>query len=229
MKNLSIIIGVIAILGFIILFTFEVLKYNKTGAKKYNFLNSFPFELNCFRLNQKISWVFAVSLIVLSLSVVFPFLAFAIINTKNSIEAGIRHVISCYLLFFISLISVSSFVLLNFIKLSNYRWHIICDAIFITSTMCLDILMMLLLGTTSLLHLVIRNEIRVLIVIIGILILIFLAILMLNPTYKNWSKMMKYDADSYERPKYSYLCMLEWGVFLSLILLLVPLYLAMFF
>ena len=45
---------------------------------------------------------------------------------------------------------------------------------------------------------------------------------MLNKNYKNWFKMVKVDAETYNRPKYCYLAILEWGTLLNLFLSFVP-------
>jgi len=51
----------------------------------------------------------------------------------------------------------------------------------------------------------------------------------MNPTYKNWSKMVKMNAEIYSRPQHCYLAIIEWGSFLSYLASFIPLIIMMFF
>ena len=52
---------------------------------------------------------------------------------------------------------------------------------------------------------------------INILQLIFEFVLLLNPKYKNFHKMVRIDAETFSRPKINYLACLEWGTFINLL------------
>ena len=228
MYTASAIFGVLALFGFILLFFVEVRQFNATGANRYSFVRNLPFELNCFRRHSKGSYVYAISLAVLGFVYIFPFLGFAII-TSNSANHQFRAIFTAYTLFVLSVISIASFIALSFIKLSNFKLHITCSSIFIVSVFVSVILIGLTFSNYYFVYFQIQNVVRYIILIICLLLFGFILFLMFNPSRKDRAKLVKIDGENYQRPKYSYLCMLEWGGFLSLLLIYVPLYLGMFF
>lgn len=229
MYTLAIILALLAIFGFGLLFGCEIYSFNKTGAKKYSFFRHFPYELNCFRKNSKYSWIYAISLVVACLLLIFPFFAFAFISGRELATRGGWTIAAGYILFGISIISAISFISICFTKLSNFKGHVISAVIFVISILCSYLMMLLYFGTDVFLRYEIRNEVRIVIFFICLIFIALLILLMFNPSFKNWAKLVKYEGDNYERPKFSYLCMLEWGAFLAFVLELVPLFLAMFF
>lgn len=223
MSTIAICICIFGIALLAVLFIVQVLNFNKTGAKKYCFTNFFPYELNSFRLYQKSSWIFPILSAVGLLAIIFPFILFAIVS-KTAVSLSITIILAV-----LAFISAASFYVLTFIKLSNFKAHLAFDVIFVISTIVLNILMVLFFGSNHFLEFGINKSISIAITVIGIIIFVYLFALMLNPSFKHWAKLVKYDSDNYVRPKFSYLCMLEWGTFLGLILSLIPLFLAMFF
>ncbi len=224
MATASAILGIISIFGFFLLFFVEKNKFNVTGAKKYSFFRNFPFELNCFRRYSKGSYIFAISLVALGIVFIFPFLGFAIVSTGD-----FWRTISVYTLFGLVTLAMFSFIALSFIKLSNFKLHTACSTIFIISIFASIILMGLTFTNTIFVYFEIQTVVRYIILFVLLLMFGFVLFLMFNPTKKDWAKLVSYDGENYERPKYSYLCMLEWGGFLTLLSMLIPLYLAMFF
>ena len=75
---------------------------------------------------------------------------------------------------------------------------------------------------------ILSKEVQISTFVVSIILLIFEFILMLNPKYKNWFKMVKVDAETYNRPKFCYLAILEWGTLLNLILSYIPIIVVMF-
>ena len=76
---------------------------------------------------------------------------------------------------------------------------------------------------------VLSQKMQIAMFIILILLMIFEFVLMLNPTYKNWAKMVKVDAETFNRPKKCYLAILEWGTFLNLLLSYIPIFIILYF
>lgn len=200
-----------AIIGLFILYFLEIIKFNKTGAKKFSFFRYFPYELNCFRRNNRMSWVYAIGLIVCVMLFTIPYIGLTIEIATSEFPNNLFPEITTYIIFVLALIGAISFCLLNFVKLSNYTLHLVLDALLVASNMSGAILSTLCFGTVLVDAYVKLDFIRVIIIVLGILNIIYMSILILNPSYKLWAKLVKYDADSYERPKFSYLPMIEWG------------------
>ena len=58
--------------------------------------------------------------------------------------------------------------------------------------------------------------------------IIFMIVLICNPSYKSWAKLVKVDAQTYNRPKYNYLAILEWGSFIVHLVSYIPLIVSFF-
>lgn len=205
MKILGTLLTIFAFICVGCLFSYLVVKYNRTGSKKFNFLTYFPFELNSYRRYSSTKYIdisFMIITIILSLS---PIVIFAFYyNLATS-----------YILLAVFTLEIITFGILFFTKLSNYKLHI---GLAIAFT-CLQIVFSLLsftFFTDSQFGYVLSDKAIIFIIIIVILQLIFEFILLLNPTYKDWYKKFKFDAETFSRPKYNYLAMLEWGTFLNL-------------
>ena len=109
------------------------------------------------------------------------------------------------------------FVLLLFTKLSLFKEHLILVCFFIGITMLLIVLEAIFFTSLKLTYYdVSKPYMSYITLAINILQLIFEFVLLLNPKYKNFHKMVRIDAETFSRPKYNYLAMLEWGTFLNL-------------
>ena len=191
------------------------LTYNKTGSGKYSFLGNFPYELNQFKIHSKRSWIYEAMIIFSSLLLGFAIILFLINYYDRTI---------LYFLFGVMIVALVSFNCLFFIKLSNYRLHIIFALIFYFSTFLTFVLELLLLTSNTLMII----STPIINIIIGAIGVVFMAIILVNKNYKNWAKMVKIDAQTYNRPKYNYLAILEWGSFLALLLSYIPIIVALF-
>lgn len=215
-------LGIILLVG---VYLFEGRSFSKTGNDKYNILRYFPFEINCFKRNNKASYIYPVVQLIGTLLISSCFLFFAIETWHN----GGALIIS-FILFAISFLTALTYNALTFIKLSNYQLHLIFAVIFV----CLNLLQLVL----SLFFLTNANYYfvnpthqgtQITVFIIIFIILIFEAVLMFNPSYKRWNKMVKVDAETFNRPRFNYLAMLEWGNLIIYVLNLIPLGVMMYF
>lgn len=215
----------VGILLFGVVYVLEYLNFAKTGNGKYNFLRYFPFELNCFKRNQKVSYFYALASLFAAIFFSASFLSFAFAVTNNG-----GATIVAYIMFAISLITGFIFYFLTFIKLSNYTMHLI----FAVILLCLNLLQLLLelffLPNSNYFFINVANQgTQISLFVIVFLMLIFEAVLMFNPAYKRWNKMVKVDAETFNRPRFNYLAMLEWGNFLVYILTALPIGITFFF
>lgn len=215
-KILLVIAFVVAALVFVFNFLAMTIPFNKTGSDKYNFLRYFPFELNRFKRYQKSSYVFAI----------LQFFASAVLITGAILFICVHHETAVFYVLISSLIiSIISFNCLTYIKLSNFKIHLVFASICSFSTVLTLVLEFLTL-TSDRGGIIISNPILNIIVIV--LTLIFMMVLLANPSYKNWAKMVQVDAQTFNRPRFCYLAMLEWGTFLSILLSFLPLIIASF-
>lgn len=216
-KMLAIIFVVLALVFCFILFGYSVIRYNRTGSKRFNFLTYFPFELNGYRRHSATSFIDVSLITVTYLLFIAPMIIFAIFSGQ----------ISSYIMLAIYVLAISLFFILFFTKLSTFKLHLILAISFV----CLQILFLLLaltyFGADK--HYVINSNVRTIITVIIIIQLIFEFILILNPNIKDWAIKVKFDAEVFSRPKYNYLAMLEWGTFLNFVLNYIVLILASFF
>lgn len=212
------------IVGIIVLFfsyAFEFVKYGQTGSEKYSFLRNFPYELNQFKIDSSKSYILAIIEILGSCLFSVASLFFAI-NYQNVNPT------SAYILFAVSTFVILCFNVLRFVKLRNYRLHLLLTSIFVVSNLLL-LLLYYFFFTNSDYGYAMINGVRITEIILILLLIIFEFFLMLNPTYKNWYKLVKIEADVYSRPKFCYLPILEWGNFLIYLLSFIPLFIVVFF
>lgn len=188
--------------------------YNKTGSNHFSFFRTFPFEMNQFRRNKKSSSINIVVKIIISLLGATAGLMFVLYSRTST-----NILVSAYILFFIDIIAIVAFNILTFIKLSNYKLHLIFLSIFISTTTLLDVLIIMFIGITNLFDYGLEVGPQTTILVLAILFLVFESVLVLNPSYKTWDRMVKLDAETYNRPKFCYLAILEWGSLINLILI----------
>ncbi len=214
----------LGIIALAVLYVLEIKSFNKTGNEKYNFLRFFPFELNRYKRDQSSSYVYPILQGFGTLCIATASLFFAL---QVFYKGGASTI--AFILFAISFITALAFNILTFVKLSNYQLHLIFAVILV----CLNLLSLIcglfflpnnnyyFVNTTS-------QATQITIFIVFFLLLVFEAVLMFNPAYKRWNKMVKVDAETFNRPKFNYLAMLEWGNLLIYILNLIPIALVMF-
>lgn len=205
-----------------IIFTFlsfglMALSYSKTGSAKYSPFSCFPFELNQFKRDQKRSWGLETAFLIGVLCFVFAAAFFIVKNHTKSMA---------YLIGILLIVDIVVFHVLFFIKLSNYKLHLIFAIIFYLLTFLIYLVEIFIFTNPYSAGFIVSN--KVLIWIFTIIGIIFMLIIALNPSYKNWSKMVKVDAQTFYRPKYNYLAGLEWGSFLAYIISFIPLITAAF-
>lgn len=200
---------------FILSFLFMTLSYNKTGSGKYNFFSRFPYELNQFKRHNKITAIYVTMMILASLLLLFGLVFYLLYYYNHSILYFI-----CAVIF----VAIIAFNLLFFTKLSAYKLHLVLALIFYFSTLLTLVTELFCLTSNNVV--VISNPVLNIIVII--ITLLFMLIILINPTYKTWNKMVKVDAQTYNRPKYNYLAMLEWGSFLGFIISFFPLIVSLY-
>lgn len=209
----------------VLVFIFEGRAFSKTGTSKYSLLRYFPFELNCFKRNSKLSYVYPVVTFMGTLIISAAFLFFAL-ETQNNGGA----ITVAYIMFVVSCLTGLVFNALTFIKLSNYQLHLIFAVLFVCLNLLEMILSLFFLPNTNYVYVNAPHQAtQIAVFIVTFLLLIFEAVLMFNPSYKRWNKMVKVDAETFNRPRFNYLAMLEWGNFIIYILNLLPIGIVMFF
>jgi|GEM_PF-2121954 hypothetical protein len=211
-------VGII-IIGFS--FAIESVLYSQTGSKRFNFLHNFPYELNSFKVDNKKSYLLLITELIGFISLAFSSLAFAMYyqNTNPT---------SAYIMFAVNLASCITFFILRFVKLTNYRGHLLTTSIYVVINLLL-LLLYYFFFTNADYGYVFTTGVKVAEIIILLVLIIFEFFLMLNPSYKNWYKMVKIEAEVYSRPKYCYLTILEWGNLLIYALSFIPLIIVIFF
>lgn len=216
-RILYVVFFIVAIVIMTMFITISSFLYERNNSKKYNFLNNFMFEINNFRRYNKQSWLSLTGLILVMLLFIAPSIFFVLYG-KGSL------IYQIVLIVFSTISSVSMFALF-FIKLSNYKLHIAFNSVFAISNLISIVLSTFFLGNGEVYGFIYSSQFSsTLIIVLGIIFIILEALLMLNPTYKNWDRMIKVDASIYARPKYCYLSILEWGsVIIYLLSLTLPL------
>ena len=195
-----------------------IMIFNRTDSKKFSFFTFFPFELNPYRRQTK-QGKFSLSLLsLLTLLMIVPIILFAISFNY----------VSSYVMMSFFIIAFCSFLALLFIKLSNYYKHLIFVSIFVTVEFTLLLLMFFYFSNKNYGYSILTTK-SIICIVLLIIQMIFEFILIFNPNYKNWAKMVKMDAEIFSRPKYCYLAMLEWGTFLNLILNYIPISIILLF
>ena len=220
-QSIVLVLVIAGIIVFVFSFLSMTLSFNKTGSGKYNFLSYFPFELNQFKRNSKKSWIYETLIIFSSL-----LLGFSLIFYLLYIHFDFRDIYQLYILMAVMFISLLSVNLLFFIKLSAYKLHLIFAIIFAFSTLLSVVLELLLLGRNDVLGL--NMSTPLINIIISVVAIIFMIVLICNPSYKSWAKLVKVDAQTYNRPKYNYLAILEWGTFIVHLVSYIPLIVSFF-
>ena len=206
---------------------FEISYFNKTGSQKFGFFRFLPFEINSFKRNQSKSYLVPIVLFVGLLLSASPLLVFALDVVKNKGD-----ITASFIFFTVYTLAIITFMFLYFIKMSNYKLHVIVVTIFSGLVLLLNTLYLFFFTSDG--HSFdgefLTQEVRIACLIIGFILLIFEFVLMFNPTYKRWLKMRTLDATTqFNRPKYCYLAMLEWGTLLNLLLTYIPLIIVYFF
>ncbi len=209
-RYLFVIFFIVAILVHVVYLAVSYFIYQRNNSKVYNFFNNFMFELNNFRRYQKQSWISLSVLVLIGLLYISPSIFF-LLNGKGSLVYQIMFIV-------MSTISVTSLLALFFIKLSNYKLHLAFDVVFAMSNLIFGVLSIIFLGSGESFGFIYNeSSTKILIIVFGVIFAVLQAIIMLNPTYKTWDKMVKVDA-TYSRPKYCYLSILEWGSFIIFVL-----------
>lgn len=210
----------ICILLYIIMFTYRILSFERTGSNKFNFLTYFPFELNAYRRNSKDSFLNLGLIIISFILFIAPSIIFALVHFNQ----GENKIISSSFLMVCFILGAIVFVLLLFTKLSLFKEHLILVCFFIGITMLLIVLEAIFFTSLELTYFdVSKPYMSYITLAINILQLIFEFVLLLNPKYKSFHKMVKIDAETFSRPKINYLSCLEWGTFINLVICYIPL------
>lgn len=217
MSGVIIAIYIISLLAYFITFGYWILRFERTGSKKFNFMTYFPFELNAFRRNASDSYL-NIGLITISfLLFISPIITFTL-GSLNRYENANLYVL---LVVFIAAIILFNFLL--FTKLSNLKGHLILVVTFaMTVTLLIIFETIFFSNKGSLFFNSQKPYVSYIILAFNIIQLIFELVLVLNPRYKTWYKMVKVDAEVFSRPKMNYLAMLEWGTFINLVLCYIP-------
>ncbi len=221
LESLILVLFIVGALVFVFSFLAMTLSFNKTGSGKYSFISYFPFELNQFKRNSAKSWIYEILIIFGSLLLGFSLIFYIL---YNHFELG--NIYQLYLLVSVIFIALLSFNLLFFIKLSAYRLHLVFAIIFSFSTLLSLVLELLLLCRNDVLGLTMSTPIiNIIIIVIAI---VFMIILICNPSYKTWAKLVKVDAQTYNRPRFNYLAILEWGSFITFLITFIPIIVSLF-
>ncbi len=216
----------LGILCFATLLFFEIKAFNRTGSAKFNFLTYLPYELNRFKRDQKYSYLYPAVQVTGSVFLAIPSFVFAIMVEQNG-----GSVIPCFVFAGVISLALITFNIVSFIKLSAFKLHMVFSTIFVTLTLALNALYMFFFTSDSFVFVkgAPSQNLQIVMFIILIIIMIFEFFLMINPTYKNWARMVKVDAETFNRPKKCYLAILEWGTLLNLFLSYVPILLIIYF
>ena len=222
-KTLAIIVVAIlfvALASFGGLFAYWIVQYNKTGSSQFAFTRYLPFELNRFRRSSKTRSLDLGWIILSVVLFVAPMIAFAIVQNQ----------VSAYFLMVFTVFQGIVFALLLFTKLSNYKGHLALVSIFVGLQLLISILEFFYFGNTKY-NYISSSHVELAYVNIAIIMIqmIFEFVLILNPTYKGWARMQQIGAETFNRPKYCYIAMLEWGTFLNMILNYIAVIIVTFF
>ena len=205
---------------FALVFAFEWLKFGQTGDKKYNFLTYFPFELNQFHRSNKKSYLLAILSFFASACLITSLLFFMLLTVKV-------HKITASVLFIVGTLTIISFNVLRFVKLTNFKLHLVCSTVNMFFNLLLLVLYYLFF-TNERIGYVFMTNVRIILMIVILIFVLFEFVLMVNKSYKDWFRLVKIEEGVYSRPKKCYLAMLEWGNFLITILSFVPLFIVLF-
>ena len=223
LRILCVILMVVGLILYAIVFAGQYVSFMQTGDKKYNFLRYFPYELNQFKLRNKRTYVFLAIELVAALCFIASSL-FAAMYFAFKLNVPI----SAYSMFVASALTMITFIVLRFVKLTAFKQHLL----FVTLNVVFNLLTLMLyylFFSNSQFPYVTTTSVRIVVIILILILIVFEFVLMLNKTYKNWAKMVKMEAELTSRPKYCYLPMLEWGSFLVYVLSFIPLIVVLFF
>jgi hypothetical protein len=140
-------------------------------------------------------------------------------------------VIPCFVFAAVMSLALIAYNIVSFIKLSAFKLHMVFSTIFVALTLALNGLYMFFFTSENYVFVKgsLPQSMQIVMFIILMAIIIFEFFLMINPTYKNWARMVKVDAETYNRPKKCYLAILEWGTMLNLLLSYIPIFLIIYF
>ena len=221
----------IAILLEAIVLAFHITSFNSTGAKKFKFYTYIPFELS-FRLptlssgeykNNFVAYLRRIRTWIIkgipNFMLVLSMLCFALYVQFNGGD-----ITAAYILFTVFTLANFFFVVLTHLKLSYYSSHMLFTTLFVASTLLLLSLYIFFFTNDhyNFGNGIINKEVQITNFVICLILIIFEFGLMLNKNYKNRFKMVKVDAETYNRPKFCYLAILEWGTLLNLFLAFIP-------
>lgn len=221
----------IAILLEAIVLAFHITSFNSTGAKKFKFYTYIPFELS-FRLptlssgeykNNFVAYLRRIRSWIIkgipNFMLVLSMLCFALYVQFNGGD-----ITAAYILFTVFTLANFFFVVLTHLKLSYYSSHMLFTTLFVASTLLLLSLYIFFFTNDhyNFGNGIINKEVQITNFVISLILIVFEFGLMLNKNYKNRFKMVKVDAETYNRPKFCYLAILEWGTLLNLFLAFIP-------
>ena len=223
LRVICIILLVVGIILYAVVFAGQYVAFMQTGDKKYNFLRYFPYELNQFKLKNKKTYVFFAIELVAALCLIASSL-FAAMNFAQKLNVPI----SAYSMFTTSALTMITFVVLRFVKLTAFKPHLLFATLNVVFNL-MTLLLYYLFFSNSQYQYVTSTSVRIVVIILILILVGFEFFLMLNKTSKNWAKMVKMDAELVSRPKFCYMPMLEWGNFLIYIFGFIPLIVVLFF
>lgn len=217
--TLSIFSFVLSIIFIALFFVFSLVSYFDANKKKFNFRNSFPHEINNYRLTRdnvygKISFVVSI------ISLLFFFSTYPIGLT------GYHFGLAMYVAL-AGIMGALAMAIVVFVPFTNLKFRLIGDVTLFTSVFALNVG----IGFFALWDLrdktIDINLLKVSIGIIALLIGIALIAFVANPKMKKWNKLEeKKSADgtiSYDRPKWVILAYTEWiylvAIFIDALLL----------
>lgn len=223
LRVLSILLFVIGLILYALVYGFDYVIFMQTGDKKYSFLRYFPYELNQFRLRNKKTYLLVfielLAVVCLISANLFPAIYFS---------QKLNVFIPSYSMFVVASISIISFLVLRFVKLTLFKTHLFFVTLFVAFNL-FTLMLYYMFFTNQDFQFVTDLGVKIAIIVICLILVVFEVFLMLNKTYKNWAKMVKMDAELVSRPKYCFLPILEWGSFLVYIFSYIPLIVVMFF
>ncbi len=211
---------ILSIVFFALFILFSLIAFFDKNKVKYDFRNSFPYEINKYKLTRDNAFG-RVSLILSSLMVIYFLCCYPI--GKTGYEFGISIFIAVT-----GILAAISMIFVVFTPIQNLKNHLIFDILLFVGVLALTFglgFFALWPLKESLAEIDIK---RTLIGVGAIFIVIGLFALILNPKMKQWAmlkeKIAEDGAVTYERPKWFVLAYTEWifiaTIFVDLLLLL---------
>lgn len=211
-KDLFLTFFIAGIALFLLAFVIDYLYQKRRDGKEFHILKSPVYELNSFKKDDKKSHLIYALYIFAQCLIAAASLMFAIYYS-NLFSA-----VSAYIFFAIAVISMIIFNILRFVKLTNFKGHLI----FCVSYVCINLLLVVLYFiyfTNTNYGYCLSDSKRIPMIISTLILVLFECFLMLNSGRKGWAYTIKEDdKGNVVTKKINYLALLEWGNLLVFIL-----------